>query len=145
MMLRCHTTWQEQQTGWQPCPCELTAWPPTSLAAALQAALQRLQREQTEGSDTGFRRSRRPMFGSHMVLLAAQKPGQKNIFSVCRPNTGDSYFDLDRSELDTKYAKVAEEEVKEEWQAAYESSLAVCMHGRGCAHGAACQVGWRLR
>ena len=81
------------------------------------------------------------MFGAHMVLLAVQKPGQKNIFSVCRPNTGDSYFDLDRAELEAKYVKVSEEEAKEEWQAAYESSLAVCMHGGGCAHGAACQVG----
>jgi hypothetical protein len=28
------------------------------------------------------------MFGTHLVLLALQKPGQKNLFSMVRPNTG---------------------------------------------------------
>jgi hypothetical protein len=29
------------------------------------------------------------MFGTHLVLLALQKPGQKNLFSLVRPNTGN--------------------------------------------------------
>jgi hypothetical protein len=28
------------------------------------------------------------MFGTHLVLLALQKPGQKHLFSLVRPNTG---------------------------------------------------------
>jgi hypothetical protein len=28
------------------------------------------------------------MFGSHVVLLALQKPGLRNFFTVLRPNTG---------------------------------------------------------
>lgn len=28
------------------------------------------------------------MFGHHVVLLALQKPGHRNIFTVVRPNTG---------------------------------------------------------
>lgn len=51
-------------------------------------AQRRLGHEQRPGDDSGFRRSRRPMFGAHMVMLALQKPGQKNIYSLVRPNTG---------------------------------------------------------
>jgi hypothetical protein len=29
------------------------------------------------------------MLGTHLVLLALQKPGQKNLFSLVRPNTGN--------------------------------------------------------
>lgn len=51
-------------------------------------ALRRLAHEQMPGDDSGFRRSRRPMFGAHLVMLAIQKPGQKNVYSLVRPNTG---------------------------------------------------------
>jgi hypothetical protein len=30
------------------------------------------------------------MFGTHLVLLALQKPGLKNLFSLVRPNTGEA-------------------------------------------------------
>ena len=29
-----------------------------------------------------------------MTLLAVQRPGRSNIFSICRPNTGQSYFEM---------------------------------------------------
>ena len=35
------------------------------------------------------------MFGRHMTLLALQKPGAPNYFSVLRPNTGESFFDME--------------------------------------------------
>jgi hypothetical protein len=28
------------------------------------------------------------MFGRHVVLLALQKPGARNMFNILRPNTG---------------------------------------------------------
>lgn len=37
---------------------------------------------------SGFRASRRPMFGRTTYLLALQKPGAHNVFAICRPNTG---------------------------------------------------------
>lgn len=37
---------------------------------------------------SGFWRSRRPLYGRMLVLLALQKPGQHNVFAVTRPNTG---------------------------------------------------------
>jgi hypothetical protein len=40
------------------------------------------------GDRSGFRVSKRPMFGRSMCLLALQKPGARNLFSICRPNTG---------------------------------------------------------
>ena len=35
------------------------------------------------------------MFGRHMTLLALKKPGSQNYFSLVRPNTGESYFDME--------------------------------------------------
>ena len=35
------------------------------------------------------------MFGRHMTLLALKKPGAQNYFSLVRPNTGESYFDME--------------------------------------------------
>lgn len=55
----------------------------------LQDAARRLSHESFPGCSSGFRRSRRPMFGSHLVLLALQKPGQKNMLTIVRPNTGE--------------------------------------------------------
>lgn len=40
-------------------------------------------------------RSRKPMFGRNMTLLALQKPGAANYFSILRPNTGESFFDME--------------------------------------------------
>ena len=40
-------------------------------------------------------RSRNPMFGRNMTLLALQKPGAANYFSILRPNTGESFFDME--------------------------------------------------
>ena len=40
-------------------------------------------------------RSRKPMFGRTMTLLALQKPGAANYFSILRPNTGESFFDME--------------------------------------------------
>ena len=47
-----------------------------------------------EGDQSGFRRSRAPMFGRHMTLLALQKPGAPNCFSILRPNTGEGLQDM---------------------------------------------------
>jgi hypothetical protein len=54
----------------------------------LQDAQRRLSHEAWPGCSSGFFRSRRPMFGRHVVLLALQKPGGRNIFNILRPNTG---------------------------------------------------------
>jgi hypothetical protein len=53
-----------------------------------QDAQRRLAHESFPGCSSGFFRSRRPMFGAHVVLLALQKPGLRNLFTVLRPNTG---------------------------------------------------------
>ncbi|KAL4431062.1 hypothetical protein ABPG75_006318 [Micractinium tetrahymenae] len=112
---------------------------------SFEAARARLAHERAGASDrSGFRASRRPMFGRTVYLLAIQKPGAHNLFSICRPNTGPSYFDMDIDELNSKYAPVPEEEAREGWEAQYDSSLSACMHGDHCQQGAACQVGRRL-
>ena len=35
------------------------------------------------------------MFGRLMTLLALKKPGPQNYYSLIRPNTGESYFDME--------------------------------------------------
>lgn len=73
------------------------------LCGAVQDACAALARECGAGDEvSGFRRSRRPLYGAHMVLLALRKPGTRNMFAVRRPNTGHTLFDLERSELDAK-------------------------------------------
>ena len=61
-----------------------------------EVAQRRLAHERASPDDaSGFRRSRRPMFGKDMILLATQKPGSPGLFNICRPNTGASYFDME--------------------------------------------------
>uniref|UniRef100_A0A383VKE6 UBA domain-containing protein n=1 Tax=Tetradesmus obliquus TaxID=3088 RepID=A0A383VKE6_TETOB len=107
-------------------------------------AARRLAHESFPGCLSGFRRSRRPMFGSHLVLLALQKPGQKHMFSLVRPNTGEAFYDMERGELDEKYVRLAPEAAQEEWAAQHAASLSSCIHGAACASKATCQVGRRL-
>ena len=54
----------------------------------LQEAVRKLEHEAQPGDGSGFMRMRRPIFGQRMCLLAVQKPGQANVFSITRPNTG---------------------------------------------------------
>ncbi|KAF6265497.1 hypothetical protein COO60DRAFT_1623874 [Scenedesmus sp. NREL 46B-D3] len=106
---------------------------------AFEDAARRLAHESFPGCLSGFRRSRRPMFGTHLVLLALQKPGQKNLFSLVRPNTGEAFYDMERAELDEKYSRAPPEAVQEEWSAQHAASLASCIHGPACASKSTCQ------
>ena len=62
---------------------------------SFEVAKAKAARESMPSDRSGFRRSRQPMFGRSMYILALQKPGQPNLFSICRPNTGVSYFDME--------------------------------------------------
>ncbi|DBA97285.1 hypothetical protein WJX77_012218 [Trebouxia sp. C0004] len=108
------------------------------------AACQKLEHEKGADDSSGFRRSRRPIFGKTMFLLALQKVGTPGVFSICRPNTGTSFFDMEVDELSAKYQAVSIEEVEEGWKDVYERSLTSCMHGPACQQGPSCQVGRRL-
>ncbi|KAK9814268.1 hypothetical protein WJX72_003136 [[Myrmecia] bisecta] len=111
---------------------------------SFEAACARLEHEGTGGDASGFRCSKRPMFGRVMYILAIQKAGHPNIFNICRPNTGASYFDMEIDELSLKYKRADLEEVREGWEEVYQSSLTNCMHGPNCTQGPECQVGRRL-
>lgn len=94
----------------------------------------------------GFYCSRRELYGRDMYILAVRRPGQRHLFGVTRPNTGASFFDLDREELRSKYAHcgVDPEAAREGWSSLYDATLSACMHGPGCAKAADCAVGRRL-
>ncbi|GAB4817714.1 hypothetical protein N2152v2_004760 [Parachlorella kessleri] len=114
---------------------------------SFEAAAARLEHERQGPKDrSGFRLSRRPMPGSgrHGVLLALRKPGAPGMFTICRPNTGPSFFDMDLDELHQKYTPCSPEDAREGWEELFTSSLAHCMHGPHCSVGAGCQVGRRL-
>ncbi|GIL61313.1 hypothetical protein Vafri_15702 [Volvox africanus] len=115
-----------------------------------EAAKRRLERERLPGDSSGFRMSRRPLGSSYLVLLALQKPGARNLFSIARPNTGAAYFDMDRSDLEAKYlpppapGSSAEAQLEGLWRTAYEAALKQCSHGPGCRLGPDCGVGRRI-
>ena len=84
----------------------------------------------------GFYRMRREMYGRTQVILALAKPGARNTFSIYRPNTGASFFEMDVEELDTKYRKYEdrdEELARHPWAQTYELTERGCMHGASCA------------
>ncbi|KAK3286832.1 hypothetical protein CYMTET_5621 [Cymbomonas tetramitiformis] len=110
------------------------------------AACERLEREQAAATHRhdGFWRSKREMWGNHMYLLAVQKVGQKHVFSVCRPNTGQSFFEMDREELQHKYKQVTREDAEQGWNLLYDLAQDSCMHGALCPRGPSCQVGRRM-
>ena len=84
----------------------------------------------------GFYRMRREMYGRTQVILALAKPGARNTFSIYRPNTGASFFEMDVEELDTKYRKYEdgdEELARRPWAQTYELTERGCMHGASCA------------
>ena len=62
---------------------------------SFEAACRKLEHEKGADDASGFRRSRRPIFGRTMFLLALQKMGTPGVFSICRPNTGTSFFDME--------------------------------------------------
>ena len=62
---------------------------------SFEAACRKLEHEKGADDASGFRRSRRPIFGRTMFLLALQKVGTPGVFTICRPNTGTSFFDME--------------------------------------------------
>ena len=81
-----------------------------------KAAMRKLQHERSPGDLSGFRSSRRPLFGRTLYLLAIQKPkeaGKPHSFAITRPNTGPGFLDFPADELQDKYIEVTPEEVQE--------------------------------
>lgn len=69
---------------------------------SFEAAVVSLEHERLSGDASGFRRSRRPIFGRTIYLLALQKPGSPNLFSICRPNTGEKSLKFEFSPSSAK-------------------------------------------
>lgn len=53
---------------------------------------------------------------------------------------GESFFDMDRSDLEAKYTRITPETAQQEWSDIYTSSLTTCSHGAQCNNKATCQV-----
>lgn len=108
-----------------------------------QEAMAKLQHSSAPRS--GFRRSKRPMFGTTQVLLAIQQPGRGAQYAVYRPHTGLSAIEMDADELNSKYERQEAGSAEAAWTAMFDTSQTRCMHGEGCSNGSSCQVGRRLQ
>ncbi|MEW5313763.1 MAG: hypothetical protein WDW38_005303 [Sanguina aurantia] len=113
---------------------------------SFQEAASRLERERVPGDDSGFWRSKRPLFnGRHTTLLALQKLGTRHLFNNCRPATGDSPFELERVDLTHRFTQLkVPEDAEEEWTEAYDTALTTCSHGAECKQGPSCSYGKRV-
>lgn len=114
--------------------------------SSFTAAQSRLEHDSRHGDRSGFYRSRKimPGTGKYAVLLAIQKPGSAGYFTLTRPSTGESYFEMDDEELLSKYYTIGPERAQVEWDEIYESSLSQCSHGILCQI-PNCHVGRRLQ
>ena len=84
--------WTDHHTGLQTLRTDLV----TDRGISWEAAFRKLEHERFSPDDnSGFRISRRPMFGRVMVVLAIQKTAKGNLFDISRPNTGASFFDME--------------------------------------------------
>jgi len=100
---------------------------------------------------SGFYKSRREYFGRHLYLLALRKPGpsgtagNKEMYAVVKPYSGQSSYELDRLQLLEKYTPCqSPEEAEHDWTELYEDTFKRCMHNGLCAAGDSCQVGRRV-
>jgi len=110
---------------------------------SFEGALEKLQ--QTENPEaSGFYQSRRPLYGKTSYLLAIRKPGLNDLYTICRPNTGINYFEMDHTELVGKYVEISVDRVCDGWKEAYEAAADQCLHGPRCANGSQCTTGRRL-
>ena len=86
--------WTDPHTGLKTLQTDLV----TDRGVSWEAAARKLEHERMAPDDrSGFMISRRPIFGRTMVILALQKTPKGNIFDICRPNTGPSFFDMEAS------------------------------------------------
>eukprot|EP00798_Chlamydomonas_sp_ICE-L_P028197 gene28197-31293_t len=74
------------------------------------------------------------------------QPGQRGVFTITKPNTGVSYFEMDRDDLYSRYERVPQDspDLEMDWEATYERSLTQCMHGTECKMGMSCAAGRRI-
>ena len=109
-----------------------------------EVAVSKLERGKLPGGcKSGFYKSRREMFGRTLYLLALQKPGGGGIYTVARPNSGQSLIDMDHDDLHKKYTSCTFEEAGRGWEEMYKVSSEMCLHGPNCSIGGACSVGKR--
>lgn len=66
------------------------------------------------------------------------------MYKGCVAAAGLSFFDMDRTELLSRYAAVSVDSARGAWEEMYESCLEHCMHGESCNLGAACNQGRRI-
>ena len=88
-------------------------------------ALERRRLASDGGDMDGFYQSRRPQWGRHLPILALRKPGQRSAFVITRPNTGQSYFEMDSEDLRAKYQLKSDDddELRSTWDAIYDATL----------------------
>lgn len=94
------------------------------------------------------------MPGCKHYILALQRPESADeakymsirtaVYRIQRPGTGPGR-QSHMADITEVYRPVTRQEVKAGWERQFRQSLTVCMHGPNCKHGAACELGKRMR
>ncbi|ESO98738.1 hypothetical protein LOTGIDRAFT_231151 [Lottia gigantea] len=102
-----------------------------------------LKKQEHSGGSGNFYVSKRDMWGRKMYILATKKDNSSHLYTICRPNTGVSAFDEEKSDLLRKYSQIDVAAAEKGWKDMYQSSGDGCMHGDSCRQRAGCSVGSR--
>ncbi|KAH3812323.1 hypothetical protein DPMN_140752 [Dreissena polymorpha] len=95
------------------------------------------------GKHDGFYVSRREVWGKKLYILATQKENSTHLFRIARPNTGLSYMDEEKSDLNLRYVLVDRAKAEAGWRELYEATRDSCVHGAHCKNRDFCKVGSR--
>lgn len=106
------------------------------------AAMERYAASHARSQKAAFYRSKRPMFGQHLVVLAESTANESYVL-LFRPNTGLAGSPVTRSELTDKYDEIEKQNAEREWNAIFSHTESACMHMSGCQAGSMCRYGQR--
>ncbi|EDO43449.1 predicted protein [Nematostella vectensis] len=107
------------------------------------AAMKRYENS-AQGKHDGFYWSKREQRYQRFYLLAIQKENSTHLFNIIRPNTGQSPFEEEKTDLLHKYTKISPDEAEKGWKMQYDKTRDHCFHGPGCKTGPLCRVGCRI-
>ncbi|PON32790.1 Protein strawberry notch, partial [Parasponia andersonii] len=107
--------------------------------------LEEKQKDGLGSSHDGFYESKREWMGKRHFILALESSAS-GMYKIVRPAVGESVREMPLVELKSKYRKTSSlEKARSGWEAEYEASSKLCMHGPKCKLGNFCTVGRRIQ
>lgn len=88
----------------------------------------------------GFFQSKKPVFRSHVFILAIRKKDSPDAFKIFKPNTGLIKNEITEQTLFNQYRPIQPGAAERPWTERYEMALEDCIHGYDCANRENCTV-----